>query len=117
MMSRLHTQLCKREWVLWGHGPRRANEPRFPCMVSPAAGFRLPKLGNPCEHERVTMWGWRFRSDNELDSTAWQLADSREECLRQAKARVRDAMEHEPRKGRAFAEALGDVREYERGLI
>jgi hypothetical protein len=69
------------------------------------------------EHDRRFCWGWRFRGSSSLDSTRWRLAETREACLEQARAVVRNELEHEPDKGRAHNDALGDVREYDRAII
>lgn len=124
----MHIQLCHREWVLWGYGPRRPDEPRFACMISPGLlllpqgggwnkrlEFRLP-VSHATIHERVTMWGWRFRGTSEASAIKWQLADTREACLEQARKMVDNALEHSPERGRLFSRGLGDVREYAEGL-
>jgi hypothetical protein len=121
-----HLQICRREWVLWGHGPRPAGHPRFMCNISPA----VMTLGNPPQtrpfepfagsaevYERVTMWGWRFRGENELSSTKWGLAETREEALKAAEKFVQHKLEHMPLYGRTLRLALGDVQEYDGGIL
>lgn len=120
----MHLQLCERDWVLWGYVPRRPGQPRFACNVSPASFvfknkqvcFQLPAPGS-VEHERLTAWGWRFRGVDEVNSTSWRLANSREDCIEAARRHVANEVEHQPECGRMLERALGDIRVYEGGIL
>lgn len=93
-----HLQLEHREWVLWGYEGQRE-----PIFVSPAKvvidfgipnmdpyveKFTLPKRVKTLpafkEFDRVTGWGWRFRTNDLMHDIGWRLAESKEDAIRHA---------------------------------
>ena len=131
--SYFHLQLCYREWVIWGYGPRyQTVDHIYPANIpvktqipgdsdfSFDIPFRLPEkikgLGDPVVYEKKTCWGYTFRSDDLCHSIGWDLYNSKEEAIETARKwakeeddRHRGAVKYS---GMSMSAALEDIREY-----
>jgi len=123
---RWHLHIAYREWVVWGYGRSLEDsighvsqayyEGQSPLPWS--IPFTLPEhnpksgLRPPQEIRRVKSWGWRFRTNDGINDTNWHLAESRSQCLTDAKV----FLERSERPNSSLNCAIKDVREYLSGL-
>ncbi len=131
-----HVQVCEREWVFWGYGPRmphlEGEPPEVGSFIDPAVIYlyldhgpefdlEIPweppktKDRTGVEYGRRTCWGWRVRNDR-CHSCEWHVADSRERCLEDAREWLEQRAKPGER-GQALRDAINDVREGKGGII
>jgi hypothetical protein len=121
-----HLQLAHREWVIWGYGPNQNVQHIDPAEVvftKPfpfSLPFKLPKPYEggepPQEYGRVTCWGWRLRSNDYIHDCGWNMAETREQAIAQARewAEAQDSRDGWVRSGHraGLVDAIDDIREY-----